>query len=466
MFVKAVANCLVIVPLLSWHEEEGQEPEGSVGQLMALHTEDKVDYFLLEIIIANALMALPSNNRWLRAIEPIFVGKLDSQGYTDFPFENIARLPSFPSLKTSRRAAEILISLGLPVDSSVISFSVKEHISRITLLQGIHLSKLGSEENGFKGASNDLVDVVTSLQGHGELLALLERGLLEGEVERDLIDEMSDLRRQIGSLETKLSKMNKGQTVAAGTAVNESRRASSLTAVETRTASEAAEAAEAAEAVEAAATVEAAAAAAAAPSRLGAVGRDQLKKILQDFEEVKNATASCLREVGEFKSVTNLCLSELKEKVESDVGVSDAAEGGISPELEEILRSEIQNVRDETASVLRQLQVFEEHVSDRLNEQSAVKEEDPELAGVPLDIKELIHDLRGSLNKQIGHERDSRTEFENRIQSHLDQTVTHHDVALVTNAATEAKEVNYICGFIHAKHHPCRTKLHGIKLTL
>jgi hypothetical protein len=289
---------------------------------------------------------------------------------------------------------------------------------------------------------------------------LLERGLLEGAVERDLIDEMSDLRRQIGSLETKLSKMNKGQTAAAGTAVKESRRASPLAAVETRTASEAAEAAEAveaAEAIEAAAAVEAAAA---APSR------EQLKKILQDFEEVKNATASCLREVGEFKSVTNLCLSELKEKVESDVGVSDAAEGGISPELEEILRSEIQNVRDETASVLRQLQVFEEHVSDRLNEQSVVKEEDPELAGVPLDIKELIHDLRGSLNKQIGHERDSRTEFENRIQSHLDQTVTHHDVALVTNAATEAKEVNYICGFIHAKHHPCTTKLHGIELTL
>ena len=454
MFVKAVANCLVIVPLLSWHEEEGQEPGGSVGQLMALHTEDKVDYFLLEIIIANALMALPSNNRWLRAIEPIFVGKLDSQGYTDFPFENIARLPSFPSLKTSRRAAEILISLGLPVDTNVISFSVKEHISRITLLQGIHLSKLGSEENCSKGASKDLVDVVASLQGHGELLALLERGLLEGEVERDLIDEMSDLRRQIGSLETKLSKMNKGQTAAAGTAVKESRRASPLAAVETRTASEAAEAAEA---VEAAA---AAAAAAAAPSR------DELKKILQDFEEVKNATASCLREVGEFKSVTNLCLSELKEKVESDVGVSDAAEGGITPELEEFLRREIQNVRDETASVLRQLQVFEEHVSDRLNEQSVVKEEDPELAGVPLDIKELIHDLRGSLNKQIGHERDSRTEFENRIQSHLDQTVTHHDVALVTNAATEAKEVNYMCGLIHAKHHPCKTKFHGIKLML
>jgi hypothetical protein len=445
VFVKAVANCLVIVPLLSWHEEEGQEPGGSVGQLMALHTEDKVDYFLLEIIIANALMALPSDNRWLRAIEPIFVGKLDSQGYTDFPFENIARLPSVPSLKTSRRAAEILISLGLPVDTNVISFSVKEHISRITLLQGIHLSKLGSEENCSKGASKDLVDVVASLQGHGELLALLERGLLEGAVERDLIDEMSDLRRQIGSLETKLSKMNKGQTAAAGTAVKESRRASPLAAVETRTASEAAEAAEAveaAEAIEAAAAVEAAAA---APSR------EQLKKILQDFEEVKNATASCLREVGEFKSVTNLCLSELKEKVESDVGVSDAAEGGITPELEEFLRREIQNVRDETASVLRQLQVFEEHVSDRLNEQSVVKEEDPELAGVPLDIKELIHDLRGSLNKQIGHERDSRTEFENRIQSHLDQTVTHHDVALVTNAATEAKEVNYICGFIHAK---------------
>jgi hypothetical protein len=135
VFVKAVANCLVIVPLLSWHEVEGKEPAGSVGQLMALHKEDKVDNFLLEIIIANALMELPSSCRWLQLVQPIFIGNLDSRGYSEFPFGNIARLPSFPSLKTCRRAAEILVSIGLPVDTRVISFSVKEHILRITAFQ-------------------------------------------------------------------------------------------------------------------------------------------------------------------------------------------------------------------------------------------------------------------------------------------------------------------------------------------
>jgi hypothetical protein len=123
------------VPLLSWHEEEGKEPSGSVGQLMSLHNEDKVDNFLLEIVIANALMELPSSCRWLQLVEPIFIGQVDYRGYTEFPFGNISRLPSFPSLKTCRRAAEILLSLGLPVDTRVISFSVREHILRITAFQ-------------------------------------------------------------------------------------------------------------------------------------------------------------------------------------------------------------------------------------------------------------------------------------------------------------------------------------------
>ena len=68
----------------------------------------------------------------LTFVEPIFIGQVDYRGYTEFPFGNISRLPGFPSLKTCRRAAEILLSLGLPVDTRVISFSVREHMLRIT----------------------------------------------------------------------------------------------------------------------------------------------------------------------------------------------------------------------------------------------------------------------------------------------------------------------------------------------
>jgi len=50
VFFSACANSLVFVPLLSWYEEEGKSPSGSVGELMMLHHNDRVDYFLLEII--------------------------------------------------------------------------------------------------------------------------------------------------------------------------------------------------------------------------------------------------------------------------------------------------------------------------------------------------------------------------------------------------------------------------------
>ena len=60
-------------------------------------------------------------------------------------------------------------------------------------------------------------------------------------------------------------------------------------------------------------------------------------------------------------------------------------------------------------------------------------------------IKVTLDDLRASMYKQIGHERDSRTELEHRVQARLEETVTRDYVAEVTNAAAEAKEVPHDC---------------------
>ena len=73
----------------------------------------------------------------------------------------------------------------------------------------------------------------------------------------------------------------------------------------------------------------------------------------------------------------------------------------------------------------------------------------PGAGGVPgrhkLTLKGIhlsLNDLRASLNKQIGHERDSRTELEHRFEDRLLKCATHNDIALIADASGEAKEVH------------------------
>jgi len=165
VFVSACANSLVFVPLLSWYEEEGRAPSGSVGELMMLHHKDRVDNFLLEIIIANTLMSLPVGHRWLQRISPIFIGKADARGYADFPSRNIDKLPDMPSFKTCKKAAEILMNdFQIPVDTNVMAYSVKKHIYCLIQCQGVKLSLLGQEKIALQNASKHLIDQVPALQ--------------------------------------------------------------------------------------------------------------------------------------------------------------------------------------------------------------------------------------------------------------------------------------------------------------
>ena len=166
VFVSAVANSLVLVPLLSWYEKDGRSM-GSVGELMALHHNDTVDIFLLEIILANTLMKLDAGSRWLQHISPIFIGKPDARGYTEFPFEKIDILPDKPSLKTCQKAANILLDgLQIPINTEmlrVMALSVKEHIKLVTARQGIKLSDLGQEDIALQSASTKLITQIPAL---------------------------------------------------------------------------------------------------------------------------------------------------------------------------------------------------------------------------------------------------------------------------------------------------------------
>ena len=102
----------MFVPLLSWYEEEGEDAKkvykGSLGQLKNLCPEDdKIDNFLLEITLANALMELPRSKRWLQNIMPILMGKLnDQEFFAEFDFsvlQNLSQVLMLLPLLTSTR---------------------------------------------------------------------------------------------------------------------------------------------------------------------------------------------------------------------------------------------------------------------------------------------------------------------------------------------------------------------------
>jgi hypothetical protein len=140
-FTSALCNTLIFIPVLSIYKDDKQEYKGSVGQLLSLDpvSGDKVDNFLLEVTIANALMDLPADRRWLQCIVPIFVGKKIGDNFGEFDWSLIDDLPTYPSPQTNRKAAEILRKRGYPVSRQMLNRSVKDNIDRILKMQGIKI---------------------------------------------------------------------------------------------------------------------------------------------------------------------------------------------------------------------------------------------------------------------------------------------------------------------------------------
>jgi hypothetical protein len=172
-FSRAVCNSLVFLPILSWHEDEAKdgksadssngdkkkesgsniENTGSVGQMVdwdPVLGEDRVDNVLLEIALANALMELPQEERWLHCIVPIFVGRRDEGGGCKrFNYDVGERLSLNASLMTNEEVVRRLISNGYPKDHEklcrILSRSIRENIQLLLDHQGIDMSELGSE---------------------------------------------------------------------------------------------------------------------------------------------------------------------------------------------------------------------------------------------------------------------------------------------------------------------------------
>jgi hypothetical protein len=169
-FSRAVCNSLVFLPILSCHKEEAKggttangghgdkktesdKYTGSVGQMVdwdPVGDKDRVDNVLLEIAMANALMELPQEERWLHCIVPVFVGKKDDRGnFERFNYQVVKRLSSKASLMTNREVVRRLLSNGYPKDKErlcrILSRSIKDNIQLLLNLQGINMSELGLE---------------------------------------------------------------------------------------------------------------------------------------------------------------------------------------------------------------------------------------------------------------------------------------------------------------------------------
>jgi hypothetical protein len=151
-FSRAVCNSILFIPILSCHafEVKGQMTyAGSVGQMVGWDPvkEDRVDNVLLEIGMANALMDLPQEERWLHSIVPILVGEKDDRGFKRFNFNVVDTLSSRPSIQTNKEVARLLIEYGYPQDkaklSKILRRSIKDNIKPLLELQGINMSELG-----------------------------------------------------------------------------------------------------------------------------------------------------------------------------------------------------------------------------------------------------------------------------------------------------------------------------------
>jgi hypothetical protein len=159
-FVDAVCNAIVIIPVLTCHSQDDTKTgvkvySGSIGRMIGFEPldekSDKVDNFLLEITIANALMEIPSERRWLQSILPVFVGRTKKSVYQPMDLEYydlVGKLSSLPSLKTNKEAARLLMKKGYPVSETLFWRSIRQNIELLFEYQGIKMSELGIERCG------------------------------------------------------------------------------------------------------------------------------------------------------------------------------------------------------------------------------------------------------------------------------------------------------------------------------
>jgi len=240
---------------------------------------------------------------------------------------------------------------------------------------------------------------------HTALENLLAGGLLEGTIEKDLIDEMSDLRKQLGSLEEKLAKMV-AQQEAEKINAHVAEGAAEKAAIEA-----AAAAVEAEVEAEKAAIQKASADAAAAGSPVSkeptemAKLQAKLASLERSFsEEVQQNDGAFHTEFQVFKDITNTALTELeaemknggggvkrqrkKEESRGVGGIEDSASGVEEDDDFDVLEK---NLRHEIESVLQKLQELDKRVESRFSEDEDEFTDGPEGVHVCICIYTCKH---------------------------------------------------------------------------
>jgi hypothetical protein len=136
---------MVTVCLLSFNEDGS----GSLGDLTTLKPgKDRVDHFLLELIIGHELQALGEYTARC-AILPILIGpQRQDSSFQQFPFGKLGLLSQEPSAMTNNRAAYFLASLGVRDEQikAMQARSVRQHVDLILKNQGVQASTYANQD--------------------------------------------------------------------------------------------------------------------------------------------------------------------------------------------------------------------------------------------------------------------------------------------------------------------------------
>jgi len=205
-----------------------------------------------------------------------------------------------------------------------------------------------------------------------DLEALLADGLLEGKIEADLLDEMANLRKQVGSLEAKLAKMLEAQEAAEINAAAEKARGEAAEKEEAALREDEAAAAQADDvAVDGAS---AANGAEATRNTAAAAEMDKLTERVVSLESHADELQAEIRRIKEETRDANTCLATLE--LEFQKGTRRRTKGGPArtdaeaPGVDQSDASEDdfdvleRQLRREIESVMAQLQALDKRVSD------------------------------------------------------------------------------------------------------
>ena len=238
---------------------------GSVGDMVGLDTNDKVDNVLLEYIIA--WHWLRKEGTYLQSIYPIMVGKkLPNGTYENFDMSLIDKLPQRPSHKTNETAALILEMMGVE-DREIREMkqrTVKQIVQMMLKHQGIIMtSDMAANGNIHDFLAHKIMDVIIRdiriLQyapsefafkrpgGHEVLQWLCERSLLklsrtfaEHDVDSSLkmsqlteIDIHDMFREEVTARESSI-KLRKGMLTTLRAAIEELRKSKMANKYSTR----------------------------------------------------------------------------------------------------------------------------------------------------------------------------------------------------------------------------------------